>query len=62
MTRKATKYVYLKIVQGNYGFGWEDLTASENTREARANLREYRQNEPGYAYRLISRREPREAH
>lgn len=49
-----TELVY--IVQGNYGHGWEDLTASTDYKEARDNLRDYRQNEPG-PHRLIKRRE-----
>lgn len=44
------------VVQGNYGHGWEDLTASANYSEARDNLRDYRQNEPG-PHRIIKRRE-----
>jgi hypothetical protein len=53
------KYLYLHIVQGLYGHhGWEDLTASENFREARDNLRDYNENEPQYPHRLIKRREP----
>lgn len=55
MTR-ANKYLYLYVVQGNYGQGWEDLTASEDYREARANLREYRANDPAPT-RMIKRRE-----
>lgn len=55
-TKKRNKYVYLYVVQGSYGFGWEDLTQSESRKEARANLKDYRQNQPG-AYRLIFRRE-----
>ena len=53
------KWMYLWIVQGHYGsqYGWEDLTASESYREARADLKSYRENEPGYAHRQIQRRE-----
>ena len=54
---KVNKYLYLWIVQGHYGCGWEDLCASENYKEARANLREYQENEPGVAHRKIQRRE-----
>lgn len=58
---KARKYDYLYVLQGSYGFGWEDLTATDKAdpkayREIRANLREYRENEGG-SYRIISRRE-----
>ena len=54
--KRQNKYRYLWIVQGHYGHGWEDLTASEDYKEARANLREYHENEPG-PHRLIHRRE-----
>ena len=52
------KYLYLHVLQGNYGYGhgWEDLCASESRREIRLNLREYRDNEGG-CYRIIQRRE-----
>ncbi len=52
-----TKLVW--VVQGNYGYGhgWEDLTAEENGNEARARIREYRENERGVPFRLIRRRE-----
>ena len=43
-------------VQGNYGHGWEDVTTEETYREARARLREYRENEPTVAHRLHCRR------
>jgi len=49
------KYQYLFVLQGNYGFGYEDLTASENRKEIRQNLKEYRDNEGG-DYRIIQRR------
>lgn len=46
------------VVQGNYGYGWEDLTASDNQAEARNDLKAYRENETGVAHRLITRRVP----
>ena len=56
---RVNKYVYIWVVQGNYGYGhgWEDLTAEEKYSEGRARLREYRENEPGTSLRLIHRRE-----
>jgi hypothetical protein len=59
--KRPTKYVYLWIVQGDYGYGhgWEDLAASEDWREARDSLRDYRENEGG-RLRMIQRRELRE--
>lgn len=60
--RGPSKYVYLHVLQGNYGYGhgWEDLTAEESRREILKRLREYRANEGGN-YRIIQRREPRRA-
>lgn len=52
--RPKTELVY--VVQGNYGQGWEDLTASTDYNEARRDLRDYRQNDPAPT-RLIKRRE-----
>ena len=42
------------ILQGNYGQGWEDLTAESSRREINVRLREYRENE-GKTYRVVSR-------
>jgi hypothetical protein len=55
--KRVNKYIYLYIVQGNYGYGWDDEAASENEREAINDLRAYRRNGPG-SYRMIRRREP----
>lgn len=52
---RANKYEYLHVVQGNYGHGWEDLTASEDYREARADALAYRENDTA-PVRLIKRR------
>jgi len=62
---KPTKYEYLYVLQGNYGFGhgWEDLSAEPQTfvgrRAIRTTRQEYRDNEGGN-YRIIRRRELRE--
>ncbi len=54
------KYDYLKVLQGRYAHGWEDLCAAEDTvagrKEIKGNLKDYRNNEGG-EYRVISRRE-----
>ena len=55
----ANKFEYLHVVQGYYGFGWEDLTASTSRKEARSNLRAYNTNENA-PHRLIQRRELKE--
>jgi hypothetical protein len=44
------------VLQGNYGFGYEDLTASESYSEVKKDLKAYRQNDPR-PYRIIKRRE-----
>jgi hypothetical protein len=52
---RSPKTELLHVVQGNYGHGWEDLTASADYSEARENLRDYRKNDPAPT-RLIKRR------
>lgn len=56
---KARKFDYLFVVQGNFGQGWEDCAASLSRRESMRDLRAYRINDPGFAYRIIARREIR---
>ena len=57
--KRKNKYVYVWVVQGYYGhgYGWEDLTQSESWREAKADLKAYRENESQYQHRLIQKRE-----
>jgi len=55
-TKKQNKYEYLFVLQGYYGYGWEDLTASLDKREMRSDMKAYRDNEKG-VYRIIERRE-----
>jgi hypothetical protein len=40
--KQKNKFVYLYIVQGNYGQGWEDIAASETWKESRDDLKAYR--------------------
>ena len=56
---RVAKTRLIFVVQGNYGYGhgWEDVTAADTYKEARQNLREYRDNERGVPFRLIRRRE-----
>ena len=54
---RSPKTELLHIVQGNYGHGWEDLTASADYAEARRDLKSYRENDPAPT-RLINRRSP----
>ena len=60
---RPNKYLYLYVVQGNYGsYGWEDLAESESYQEARYNLREYRISSGPAPHRIIKRREPNPAY
>lgn len=54
--QRTPKTELLHVVQGNYGHGWEDLTASTDRAEARRDLKSYRENDTA-PIRLIKRRE-----
>lgn len=43
-------------VEGHYGYGWEVVTCEDTRTEARARLREYRENEPGTPFRVVKHR------
>lgn len=45
-------------IQGHYGYGWECVTVEDDRKEARARLREYKENEPQYAHRIVKKRVP----
>lgn len=55
--KRINKWLKEYVVQGNYGYshGWEDVTASETYKEAKDDLKAYRENSSG-AHRLITRR------
>ena len=57
--KNPNKYNYLFVVQGYYSttYGWEDLIESTNYKEARADLKDYRENESEYPHRMIRHRE-----
>jgi len=50
------KYNYLYVIQGYYTGSYEDLTQSESYKEAKIDLKAYRDNEKG-SFRMIKRRE-----
>ena len=50
---KINKWVYLWVVQGDYGQGWEDLTQCETRRWASLDLRSYEDNDTDYHHRMI---------
>ena len=56
MKKTKNKYLYLFIVQGNYGYGWDDLEDCETYREARIAWKDYAINESNYPHRIIKRR------
>ena len=43
------------IIQGNYGYGWDDENTELTYRDARRSIKEYRENGSGN-YRLVKRR------
>lgn len=43
-------------LHGDYGYGFEEVTAEETLREAKAQLKCYRLNQPGVAIKIIKRR------
>jgi antirestriction protein len=49
-----TKYVKVYVVQGNYGYGWDDLTYHENFAEAKKERKVYDENENN-SHRVITR-------
>lgn len=62
-TPKTTKSAYTRKtedvynIMGNYGQGWEEVTAETDRKEARATLKEYDHNEPQYPHKIIKKRE-----
>jgi hypothetical protein len=55
-TRKTKDVFVIQQYWGNQ-YGWEDVTQEDTRKEARARLKEYRQNQPQAPARLIVRRE-----
>jgi hypothetical protein len=46
-------------IRGDYGHGFEMVTAEVTLKEARAQLRTYRANEPGIPFKIVKVREPK---
>ena len=64
---KKTKYSYFKVIQGNYGYGWEDLVSyrtnsqgdfetTQERSEMKQNYKAYRENERSARHRVIFRK------
>lgn len=58
MYQKKTEDLY--IVQQYTGKSWEDVSCSENRKEAKEDLKAYRENQPTYAVRLKKTRQSKE--
>lgn len=63
--RGNPKTVEVAVLQGNYGYGWDDLCqyrdltwGSDDRKEMQQDLKDYRENEPQYRHRIIYRRVP----
>jgi len=54
MYKRTTEDEY--TIQGNYEQGWEDVTYEATLKEAKAQLKTYRDNESGIPHRIIKRR------
>ena len=52
----------MKVLQGNWGYGWDDLAQYDkyDNGECRADLKAYHENDPSARYRVIFRRVPNE--
>ena len=55
-TRKTRDYWSIQQYTGTE-YGWEEVSAAENFKDARQTVREYRENQPEYAVRIRLKRE-----
>ena len=56
---KPNRTKRVAVLQGNYGYGWDDLAEYEpGSRELKVDLKAYRENELNAAHRVIYRRIP----
>lgn len=53
LVEEEPKYEW--VLQGNYGYGWDDLVTYDSKEEAEADYKDYRENEPEYAHRIRKR-------
>lgn len=58
---RQRKYTYLKVLQQNVGYGWDDVDCFDlhqsTVAERKQRLKEYRENQPNASYRWVERRE-----
>jgi len=52
--RKTRDYF---VIQGDYGFGFEDVSAESTWKDTKATLKAYRENEPNMAFKVLRKRE-----
>lgn len=56
------KTVAVKVIQANYGYGWDDLCEygidTAERKRLKNDYKAYVDNEPKYAHRIINRRVP----
>lgn len=52
---KQNKYINIFVLQANYGYGWDDLTTSDNWGEIKTDKRAYARNDTA-PLRIIKRR------
>ena len=57
-----TKYIYLHVLQADYGYGYDDITESENYAETRQDYTDHVKNEKHVVFRIIKRRVLRTTH
>ena len=61
MAERKNKYTYEWVIQGNYGYGWEDEAVYDKREYTRSNVRrdykEYCLACPQGSHRIIERRE-----
>lgn len=60
---KQNKFIYCKVIQSNFGYGWDDEVTyntanNDEMNEYKSDIKAYRQNarENGYRIRTIERR------
>lgn len=59
--KRVTKWINEYVIQENCGYGWDDSTSEETMKEAKAQLKCYREN-VSHATRIITRRIPNPAY
>jgi hypothetical protein len=48
-------------IQGNYGYGYEVVTTEETWKQAKEQIKCYREHEKGVAFRIVKKRVKKEA-